>query len=163
MTPELSSIGRNLRHRRSTAIRAYRSAYISTMPGADPSDLAALPLFESLSDTERAEVAGWFEVREVGAGVRLVGEGATGYSFFVIEAGEATVTAHGDEIATLRMGEYFGELALLGTGKRTASVTTTKPSRILVLFGNDFTRLRTRFPAVAAQLEAAVRRRLQRA
>jgi voltage-gated potassium channel len=131
------------------------------VPGADPSDLAALPFFESLSEPELAEVAAWFEAREVGAGVKLVGEGTTGHSFFVICDGEAAVTAHGDEIATLGTGDYFGEVALLETGRRTASVTTTTPSRILVLFGNDFTRLRTRYPAIAAELEAAVRRRLQ--
>ena len=131
------------------------------MPGAAPSDLAPLPFFGSLSDSELAEVAAWFEVREVEAGVRLVGEGATGYSFFVICDGEVAVTAHGDEIARLGAGEFFGELALLGTGRRTAAVATTTPSRLLVLFGSDFTRLRARFPAVAAELEAAMRRRLQ--
>lgn len=128
---------------------------------ADPSDLASLQLFDSLSDSELAEVAPWFEVREVGADVRLVGEGATGYSFFVICDGEVAVTAHSDEIATLRAGEFFGELALLGAGRRTATATTSKPSRLLVLFGGDFTRLRTRFPAIAAEFEAAMQRRLR--
>jgi len=131
------------------------------VPGAAPSDLAPLPFFGSLSDSELAEVAAWFEVREVVAGVRLVGEGATGYSFFVICDGEVVVTAHGDAIARLGAGEFFGELALLGTGRRTAAVATTTPSRLLVLFGSDFTRLRARFPAIAAELEAAMQRRLQ--
>lgn len=128
---------------------------------ADPSVLASLPLFESLSDLELAEVASWFEVREVEAGVRLIGEGATGYSFFVIGDGEVAITAQGDEMAILGAGEFFGEVALLGTGRRTATVTTTKSSRMLVLFGNDFTRLRTTFPAIAAELERAMRQRLQ--
>lgn len=132
------------------------------MPVADPSVLASLPLFESLSDLELAEVATWFEVREVEAGVRLVGEGATGYSFFVIGHGEVAVTAQGDQIAILRAGDFFGEVALLGTGRRTATVTTTTTSRMLVLFGNDFARLRTTFPAVAAGLETAMKQRLQR-
>ena len=132
------------------------------MSGADPSDLASLPLFGSLSDSELAEVAAWFEVREVGVGVRLVGEGATGYSFFVICDGEVAVSVQGDEIARLGAGEFFGELALLGTGRRTATVATTKPSRMLVLFGSEFTRLGTRFPAIAAEFEAAMQRRLHR-
>ena len=132
------------------------------MPGPAPSDLASLPLFGSLSDSELAEVAGWFEVREVGAGVRLAGEGATGYSFFVIDAGEVAVTAQGDELATLRAGDFFGEVALLGEGRRTATVTTRTPSTMLVLFGLDFSRLRSRFPAIAAELEAAMQQRLQR-
>ena len=64
--------------------------------------------------------------------------------------------------ATLGSGDFFGEVALLTTGRRTASVTTTKPTKLLVLFGSDFTRLRTRHPAVAAEIEAAMERRLRR-
>jgi len=63
------------------------------VPGADPSDLASLPLVDSLSESEIAEVAAWFEVKEVGSGVRLAGEGATGHAFFVLCEGEASVTA----------------------------------------------------------------------
>jgi CRP-like cAMP-binding protein len=132
------------------------------LPGVNPSDLAALPFFDSLSESERSEVAGWFEAREVGAGVKLVGEGATGHSFFVICEGEVSVTAHGDVVATLRAGDFFGELALLATGRRTASVTTTAPCRMLVLFGTDLERLQTKYPAIAAELEEAMQRRLPR-
>jgi voltage-gated potassium channel len=130
--------------------------------GTEASDLTSLPLFGSLSGPERAEVAAWFEMREVEAGVKLVGEGATGHSFFVIRKGEVVVTEHGEQVTTLHAGDFFGEVALLGEGRRTATVTTTRPSRVLVLFGNDFARLRTRFPAVAAELEAAMQRRLRR-
>ena len=132
------------------------------MSGPAPSDLASLPLFGSLSDAERTEVAGWFAVREVGAGVRLVGEGTTGYSFFVISDGEVAITTRGEEVATLRAGDFFGEVALLGEGRRTATVTTTTASKMLVLFGMDFSRLRARFPAIAAELETAMQQRLQR-
>ena len=132
------------------------------MVPADPSDLASLPLFGSLSEPELAEVASWFETRDVEAGVRLVGEGATGHSFFVSSAGEVAVTAQGEEIAKLRAGDFFGELALPGAGRRTATVTTTAPSRVLVLFGNDFDRFRARYPGVASELDAAMERRLQR-
>jgi CRP-like cAMP-binding protein len=129
---------------------------------ADPSELAAFPLFASLSEPELAEIAAWFEPREVAAGVRLVGEGATGHSFFVLCSGEVAVTVLGEEIARLGAGDFFGELALLATGRRTATVTTTQASRILVVFGNDFGRLRAAYPAVAAEIEAAVDQRLPR-
>jgi len=132
------------------------------VPCADPADLASLPLFGSLSESELAEVAGWFEVKEVGVGVRLTGEGATGHAFFVICAGGAAVTAQGEEIATLGAGDFFGEIALLGEGRRTATVTTTSRSRILVLFGPDFSRFQATFPGVAAELDAAMQQRLQR-
>ena len=130
------------------------------MPIAGPSDLASVPLFGSLSESERAEVASLFEVKEVGPGVRLVGEGTTGNAFFVIGAGEVAVSAGGLELATLGPGDFFGELALLRAGRRTATVTTTAPSRIFVLFRHDFVRMQAAHPRVAAELEAAVRQRL---
>jgi CRP-like cAMP-binding protein len=131
------------------------------VPSAGPSDLASAPLFASLSDSELADVAGWFEVKEVGAGVQLAGEGTTGLSFFVIGEGEVAVTRRGAQLVVLGRGDFFGEIALLGSLRRTATVTTTQPSRIFVLFGNDFARLRDGYPGVAAELEATMRRRLE--
>ena len=131
------------------------------MATAGPFDLAAVPLFASLSDSELADVAGWFEVKEVGAGVQLAGEGTTGYSFFVIGEGGVAVTRDGVELVALGPGDFFGEVALLGSHRRTATVTTLQPSRVFVLFGNDFARLRSGYPGVAAELEAAMQRRLE--
>jgi len=131
------------------------------VPTAGPSELAAVPLFASLSESELAEVAGWFEVKEVGAGAQLVSEGATGYSFFVIGEGEVAVTLHDLEPVRLGPGDFFGEIALLGGLRRMATVTTTKPSRVLVMFGHDFARLQDAYPGVAAELENTMRRRLE--
>lgn len=131
------------------------------MPTASPSDLASVPLFESLSQSELTELAGWFEVKDVNAGVRLVGEGATGYSFFVLSGGEATVTVRGENIASLRAGDFFGEMALLGAGRRKATVSTTSPARLLVLFGDDFRRLQASHPGITAQIEAAMQKRYE--
>jgi voltage-gated potassium channel len=131
------------------------------MPAASPSDLAAVPLFQSLSDMELAEIAGWFEVKEVGAGVRLAGEGTTGYSFFVLADGGAAVTAAGRDVASLGPGDFFGEMALLGPGRRQATVTTTSPTRVLVLFGEDFRRLQARHPDITARLDAVMQVRLE--
>ena len=130
------------------------------MPSADPSELAEVPLFGSLSAAELAELATRFEVKEIGPGVRLAGEGATASSFFVLCRGGATVTAGGEEIASLGSGDFFGEIALLGHGRRTATVTTTSPTRVLVLFGNDFRELQAAFPGVGAEIEAEMQRRL---
>jgi CRP-like cAMP-binding protein len=129
---------------------------------AELSDLADVPLFASLSDSERAEIAAWFEVKEVAAGVRLVGEGTTGSTFFVLARGDVVVTANGELIASLGPTDFFGELALLGEGRRTATVTTTSEARVLVLFGDDFRRLRTTYPEIASEIDAAMLRRLGR-
>jgi len=121
-----------------------------------PADLASIPLFASLSEVEREQVAGWFEPRTAAEGVTLAGEGATGYCFFVLAEGHAAVSSNGSQLTTLGPGDFFGEIAILGDGRRSATVTTTTPVRLLVMFGSEFRRLQEDHPAVARQLEEAM-------
>lgn len=123
-------------------------------------ELAAVPLFSSLSDADREELACWFDEQSAGEGVRLCGEGAAGYSFFVVKSGGAVVTSDGRDVATLGPGDFFGEIAILGDGRRSATVTTTSRSTMFVLFGTEFRRLQQMHPALAAELEEAMHRRL---
>ena len=124
-------------------------------------DLAGIPLFDDLEPDDLAAIAPWFEIQETSPGVSLTGEGAAGYSFFILSDGTASVTVDGVEVNTLGPGDFFGELAILGDGVRTATVTTTSPSRLLVLFGTEFRRLQQEHPELAGQIEAGVRARLQ--
>ncbi len=126
------------------------------MPAA-AEDLAGIPLFDALEPEERAVIAPWFELEDVSPGVNLTGEGASGYSFFVLRDGTATVTINGIEVRTLGPGDFFGELALLGDGRRTATVTTAAPSRVLVLFGTEFRQLQQEQPKIAARIESGLR------
>jgi CRP-like cAMP-binding protein len=119
-------------------------------------ELASIPLFASLTEAERGEVAGWFEPRTAPEGCTLAGEGATGYCFFVLAEGEAVVSSNGSQLATLGPGDFFGEIAILGDGRRSATVTTTTPARLLVMFGSEFRRLQEHHPAIARQLEDAM-------
>jgi voltage-gated potassium channel len=127
------------------------------MSAATADDLAGVPLFAGLEPAARAAIASWFEVQDVSAGVRLTGEGAAGYSFFVLREGTATVTIDGIEVRTLEPGDFFGELAILGDGRRTATVTTAAPGQVLVLFGTEFRRLQQEYPDLAAQIESRLR------
>jgi CRP-like cAMP-binding protein len=127
------------------------------MPSATTDDLAGIPLFDSLEPEDRATVAPWFELQDVSAGVNLTGEGASGYEFFVLRDGTATVTVDGDEVRTLGPGDFFGELAILGDGRRTATVATASPSQVLVLFGTEFRRLQHEYPETAERVESALR------
>jgi CRP-like cAMP-binding protein len=132
------------------------------VPSANPSDLAPIPLFASLAESELAEVAPWFEVRDVGPGERLVGEGATGFLFFVISQGEVTVRSRGEKIVSLGPGDFFGEMALLGYRQHLATVATTSHARLLVLFSGDFDRLRASYPEIAAEIQSVMEKRLER-
>lgn len=125
----------------------------------DPAELARIPLFASLSESERQELARWFDVRTVGEGVKLATEGAAGYSFFALVEGTAVVEADGKTVATYAPGDFFGEMAILDGSPRSASVTTTSPARLLVMFGTEFRDMQQSQPAVAAELERVTRER----
>ena len=128
---------------------------------ANVADLASIPLFESLSASDLQQLAGWFDVQDASAGVRLTGEGAAGYSFYVLLEGTAAVEADGSTLANLGPGDFFGEMAILGGGRRMATVTTTSPAKLLFMFGTEFRRLQEALPDVAARIEETVRRRLE--
>jgi CRP-like cAMP-binding protein len=125
-----------------------------------PEDLQAVPLFASLDNDELRVLAPWFDVQQADVGRRLTGEGAPGYSFFVLRDGTASVTVDGTEIATLDTGDVFGEAAILGNGRRTATVTTTSPARLFVLYGTEFRLMQQQFPDLAAQVEVLMRQRV---
>jgi CRP/FNR family transcriptional regulator, cyclic AMP receptor protein len=125
----------------------------------DAADLGAIPLFSSLSERDLEQLAAWFDTRMASKGVQLTGEGAPGYSFFVLAEGEAVVSSSGTQIATLGPGDFFGEMAILGDGRRKATVTATTPARLFFMFGTAFRRLQQSQPEVAQRLEAAMVRR----
>jgi CRP-like cAMP-binding protein len=127
------------------------------MATATGDDLAGIPLFAELDSDERTAIAHWFELEDVSQGVKLTGEGAPGYSFYVLRDGAATVTINGIEVRTLEPGDFFGELAILGDGRRTATVTTAAPSQVLVLFGTEFRQLQQDQPEIAERIESALR------
>jgi len=127
---------------------------------ATPAELSAVPLFASLSEPELREIASWFDAKDVGEGARIVGEGASGYTFFVLVEGSAVVKANGEEVGALGPGDFFGEIAILGDGRRSATVTTTAPSRVLVMFGTEFRRLQQTQPEIASRIEATMGERV---
>ena len=126
-----------------------------------PDELRTVPLFESLDEGDLDELAPWFDVQACSEGVCLAGEGAGGYSFFVLVEGGAEVTKDGQGVATLGPGDFFGEIAILGGGRRSATVTTTAPSRLLVMFGTEFRLLQQAQPGIAARIEEAMQQRLE--
>ena len=85
--------------------------------------LKRVPLFQGLDDKHVDTLSRTFSERTFPAGREMTTEGGAGIGFFVIEDGEAVVTVGGDERRTLRSGDYFGEVALIDEGARSATVT----------------------------------------
>jgi CRP/FNR family cyclic AMP-dependent transcriptional regulator len=76
--------------------------------------------------------------RQFDEGDTIAAEGATGIGFFIIDEGEATVSVRGDEVRTLSHGDYFGEVALIDDGARTATITAKTPLKCFGITSWEF-------------------------
>jgi CRP-like cAMP-binding protein len=102
-------------------------------------DLKRVPLFADLDRRQLKKLADHFRERLLQPGSTPVQEGTmSGIGFFVLADGEATVSVGGNVLATLKPGDHFGELALVGEGERTATVTATTDLRVLEIPFYDF-------------------------
>ncbi|MFL5926643.1 MAG: cyclic nucleotide-binding domain-containing protein [Gaiellaceae bacterium] len=102
-------------------------------------DLRRVPLFADLDRRQLKRLAGRLRERTLPPGTTPLEEGTmSGIGFFVIAAGEATVSVAGKTVATLGPGDHFGELALVSQGKRTATVTANDDLRVYEIPFYDF-------------------------
>jgi pyruvate,water dikinase len=97
----------------------------STVDAAATESLARVPLLAALEAEQRAKIAAAFKVRRFAAGETITKEGAGAAAFFLIDSGTAEVTVHGEPRGTLGPDDFFGEVALIDEGARTATVIAT--------------------------------------
>jgi len=96
------------------------------------------PLFEGVDRSVLARIADLATEEEVGAGTTLTHEGRYEGYFYVIVAGTVEVRYGDAVIDTSGHGGFFGEIALLDAGSRTATVTTLTPSLLLKVDNRGF-------------------------
>jgi CRP/FNR family transcriptional regulator, cyclic AMP receptor protein len=125
----------------------------------DAETLADVPFFSALSSGARGRLAPHANRIDVEEGTQLTGEEAEGYLFFVIEGGRARVTQDGRELRELGPGDFFGEIALLETSERTASVVAITPMQLVVVTRDAFRDVVRDDHAAAMEIEAAMRER----
>jgi CRP-like cAMP-binding protein len=126
----------------------------------DAKRLEAVGLFSTLGKRELEQIARWTDEVSVREGEELATEGRFAHEFFMIEDGVAEVRQNGERIAELGPGEFFGEIGLLETERRTASVVATTPMRVIVMAQREFKSMESEMPAVADRIRAAIRARL---
>jgi NTE family protein len=127
----------------------------------EPERLSGIPVFEGLSDDERARLASWFEIEEFPAGKRLTHEGSIEYDFLVLDEGTVRVERAGEAVNTLEPGDVIGEMAFFGDGRRNADVVAETDITVLRMFGTRFREMQAAMPDVAARLEAVARERAE--
>lgn len=117
----------------------------------ETSRLAAIPLFAGLAEQQLAVVAARVSELEAAEGQALTTAGEFGHALFLIESGTAEVTDGSDLLRTLGPGDVFGEVAVIASGRRTATVTATSPMHLLVLFKRDVWALEREAPDAASR------------
>jgi CRP-like cAMP-binding protein len=128
----------------------------------DPDLLRAVPLFSGMTDRALAAVAELGDESSAAAGEVLVRQGDPGDAAYLIVDGSARVEQDGREIATIGPGAIVGEIALLDGRERTATVTCTSDSRIVVVRRDAFEQLMDGFPPVRLGVLMSLTERIRR-
>jgi pyruvate,water dikinase len=149
--------------------RAVTQARPSSRPGppsaaSGPFEvIERVPLFAHMSPRDVEGIGALFKERRFAAGETITKEGAGGAAFFLIESGEAIVSVGGRQRSTLSKGDYFGEMALIDEGARSATITA---STELVCYGLtywEFRPLVQQNPTIAWNLLQTLVKRLRNA
>jgi CRP-like cAMP-binding protein len=120
------------------------------------SRLVDIPLFAGLAEAELATIAAAASEVEVAEGQMVATEGDFGHALYAIESGTAEVRSEGALLRTLGPGDPFGEIAVISSGRRTASVVATSPMRLIALFKRDVWALERQAPELAKRLRAVL-------
>jgi CRP-like cAMP-binding protein len=123
--------------------------------------IKSVPLFSDLNKKEAEHIARSFKERTFAPGDKVAEEGKGGVGFFVIESGQAKVTVGGEERTTLGPGSYFGEIALIDDGPRTATVTAETELHCYGLTSWEFRPLVETNAGIAWKLLEAMAKRLR--
>lgn len=122
--------------------------------------IRGVPLFARCTRAEVAEVAAIADEIDVPEDKELTREGDRGREFFVLLEGAAAVRRGGRKVNVLGRGDFFGEIALVSRSPRTATVTTTQPSRLLVITDARFRTLLDHSPRIQLRILEALADRL---
>jgi CRP/FNR family cyclic AMP-dependent transcriptional regulator len=134
----------------------------------DADDLAQIQLFANLEREQLEKIAGLMHRLEVQPENEIVVEGETGQRLYIIVEGTAQVrqvldTDRAKVLASLGKGNFFGELALLDSGPRSASVVAVTPCELFYLDRDEFMDLLKNYPEIAIKLAQTLAGRLRRA
>jgi CRP-like cAMP-binding protein len=121
--------------------------------------LKELPLFADLSGKDREFIAGYMDEVSVAQGSKLITQGESNDTFYVLVDGEADINVSGELRNTLKAGSFFGEISTRRGVPATATVAARTPVRAYAMTGEQFGAL-SKSPDVMSRLQAAINDRL---
>ena len=125
--------------------------------------LKRVPLFADLERRELEQIANSMKERTFRAGDTIATEGQGGVGFFVIDDGQASVSVGGEDRGRLGPGDYFGEVALIDEGARSATITAKTDLRCHGLTSWEFRPLVEGNAGIAWKLLGTMAKRLRAA
>jgi voltage-gated potassium channel len=120
--------------------------------------VARVPLFAGLDATAISEIASMLKARKLPRDAVIIRKDDEGHSMFFIARGEVEIVLPGGSVR-LHEGDFFGEMAVLGRTRRTASVIARRPCELLVLDAGDVLKVMEQNPTVDAALRGALAQR----
>ena len=123
--------------------------------------LRQVPLFAGLSDKELEFIASRADEATVPAGKVLTQQGRPGDTFYILLDGEVEVEVDGKHRRTLGPGSFFGEISMLDRGPGTATITTMKPTRLMVMSHSQFRDAITTDNAILVKVLSVMAERLR--
>jgi len=133
------------------------------MAGAPVELIQSIPLFADLEPREVEQISRSFKERVFAPGDHITEEGKGGIGFFVIESGTAKITVGGEERGSYGPGDYFGEIALIDAGARSATIIADTELRCYGLTSWEFRPLVESHASIAWKLLETMARMLRTA
>lgn len=123
--------------------------------------LRTVPLFRGLGNRELERISALTDIIDLPSDRQIMVQGERGAEMFVLVSGAARVERDGQSLGEREPGTVLGEIALIDGGPRTATVTLTTDSRLLVLARREFRAMLDEFPDVRMQVLETVAHRLR--
>ena len=125
-----------------------------------------VPILQPLTDEELLILAKRVHSKYYGRGELLVRQGDEGDSFFVITSGRVAVSVKDEKgqstvVTYLARGDFFGEGSLLTGEPRTATITTTQDTKVILIDKESFSEILTHNPGIAENLSKILADRLK--
>lgn len=123
--------------------------------------LARVPLFSDCSPAEIEAISQAMNEQAFEAGQIIVTQGTPGQAFYLILSGRVEIVRDGRSLGAFGPGDFFGEMALLDSAPRSATIRAIDPTACVMLSSWDFRSLVEKVPSIAIRLLEVLSRRLR--
>ncbi|KAF0207303.1 MAG: cyclic nucleotide-binding domain-containing protein [Actinomycetota bacterium] len=123
--------------------------------------LGKVPIFESCTPDEIASIVAVAQEHAYAPGQIIVTQGTPGQAFYLILGGRVGIERDGSVLGAFGTGDFFGEMSLLDSAPRSATIRAIDETRCLMLSSWDFKALIERTPSIAIKLLEVLSRRLR--